>query len=193
MMVKVKINATSISIGGAYGEEITSFIGTIVNEEVGIGADSVFTANITSITNEEIAFTLLLDGEAKLGNYRVLLLLPEGVSNVSGLYRVGESNVELDYSISGNYIVFSASELGDFVMVAGEKWSVVPSSIAWWGWLLISLAIALVVSGASVGIIIAYKKGKLPIDKLKKLFIIKKKETETAEVVAENGEQHEEE
>ena len=191
-IVRVQINPISISISGVYGEEIKSFMATIANEEVGMDASSVLSAEITSITNQRIEFTLLLDGEAKVGNYKVLLLLPDGITNVAKIYRAGEPNVAIDHSISGNYVIFSVSELGEFVMVAGEKWSVVSNAIEWWGWLLISLAIVIVIAGISVGLVFAYKKGKLPIEQLRKLFVIKKHATPNAEVEVVLGEENEE-
>ena len=191
-IVRVQINPISISISGVYGEEIKSFMATIANEEVGMDASSVLSAEITSITNQRIEFKLLLDGEAKVGNYKVLLLLPDGITNVDKIYRAGEPNVAIDHSISGNYVIFSVSELGEFVMVAGEKWSVVSNAIEWWGWLLISLAIVIVIAGISVGLVFAYKKGKLPIEQFRKLFVIKKHATPNAEVEVVLGEENEE-
>lgn len=178
--IKVIINPNKISINGVYSENVTSFIGSVVNQEVGIDTNSNLSMEITSLTNDETSFKILLNDEAKPGNYKVQILLPDGMNNdVAEVYYLGNEKQALEFVVSGNYLIFETTALGNFVIVAGEPWTMVEESgIEWWGWLLISIAIAITIALSSVGVIIAYKKGKLPVEKIKNLIKLKQKTKE---------------
>lgn len=190
--VLVIINKTEIACGTVYGKEIRSLIGKIVNVETGISEGSVLTMEVSEISNEELVFNLLLDGKALEGEYLVSILIPEGMFAPKVYKNDGGNLVELESKVGGNYLIFTTSGLGEHKIVATtEKWSVVAeNSLQWWGWLLISIAIAIVISGVVV-LILLYKKGKLPVEKIKELLsrVQKKKggnENEDAEKNADN-------
>ena len=193
-VVSIIINKTSVECGNVYKGEITALIGKITNLESGIDSNATLTMAITSLSNEEVAFDILLGGQAPEGNYTVNILIPDGMKGAVKVYvKNGESYEEIESVVSGNYIIFNVTKLGGYKLVATESWDIVnDKALEWWGWLLISLAIVIVIAGISVGLVFAYKKGKLPIEQLRKLFVIKKNATSNAEVEVVLGEENEE-
>lgn len=169
--VKVVINKTEITCGSIYGEELTSLIGKVTNTEEGIFADANLTMNIIEVTEREILVNILLGGKATEGRYTVNILLPDNVTGTPQVYvNIGGEYQLLSTTIGGNYLIFQTPTLGEFKLVTDGAWFIVEKGLAWWAWLLISLAIAVVIGGSVVLVIILYKKDKLPIDKIKKLF-----------------------
>lgn len=168
--VLVVINKTEIACGTVYGKEISALIGKIVNVETGISEGSVLTMDVTSISNEELTFNILLNGESKEGNYLVSILIPDGMYSPQVYCKVNGEYVLLESKIGGNYLIFNTTSLGEYKITAnGEEWTLVnTNALEWWGWLLISIAIAIVISGVVV-LILLYKKGKLPLEKVKEL------------------------
>ncbi len=169
-MVTVVINTTEISVGTVYGKEISALIGKVVNVESGIESGSVLTMDVTSISNEELTFNVLLNGESKEGNYLVSILIPEGMYSPQVYCKVNGEYVLLESKIGGNYLIFNTTSLGEYKITAnGEAWTLVNNNaLEWWGWLLISLSIGVVIAGVVV-VILLYKKGKLPLEKVKEL------------------------
>ncbi len=115
---------------------------------------------VTLLSNEEITFDILLNGEVLEGDYMVNVLIPDGMRGEPKVYlKNGEEYVELESIVSGNYIIFSTPKLGTHRIVATEEWDIVnDGALEWWGWLLISISIAIVISGVVVFVIL-YKKG----------------------------------
>lgn len=169
--VKVVINKTEITCGSIYGEELASLIGKVTNTEEGIFADANLTMNIIEVTEREILVNILLGGKATEGRYTVNILLPDNVTGTPQVYvNIGGEYQLLSTTIGGNYLIFQTPTLGEFKLVTDGAWIIVEKGLAWWAWLLISLAIAVVIGGSVVLVIILYKKDKLPIDKIKNLF-----------------------
>ncbi|MBO5773669.1 MAG: hypothetical protein J6R44_02420, partial [Clostridia bacterium] len=193
-IISVIINKTSVECGNVYKGEITALIGKITNLESGIDSDATLTMAVTSLSNEEVLFDILLGGQALEGNYTVNVLIPDGMNGaIKVCVKNGEEYEEIESVVSGNYIIFNATKLGSYKLVATESWDIVKDkALEWWGWLLISLAIVAVIAGASVGLMLACKKGKLNVEELRKIFSIKKKATLNAEVEVVVGEENEE-
>ncbi len=181
--VKVVINPTDISCGNVYNGKLTALIGKVTNTDEGFYAGSTLTMDISHATREEIYVNILLGGKSVEGAYTVNILLPEGASGtmqvylkVDGEYRLLESRV------GGNYLIFQTPALGEFKIVTDEAWPISDSALEWWAWLLISIAIAVVISGVAV-VIVLYRQGKLPIDKIKQLF---SKKVEVSNIESQN-------
>ncbi len=170
--VRVIINLTSIACGSVYGNEISALIGMVTNMEVGIANDIALTMPVLSLSNEEIVFEVLLGGKALEGNYTVSLLIPDGLRGEPKVYLWnGTEYVEITSAVDGNYVLFNTRSLGRYKLVATEKWQIVEEDkLDWWAWLLISIAIAIVVSGSVTSVIVANKKGKISLDRIRLIF-----------------------
>ncbi|MBO5776028.1 MAG: hypothetical protein J6R35_01500 [Clostridia bacterium] len=172
-VVKVVINPLSKNVGSVYGDNINSFIGKISESTYGISADSNVSMDVVSLTNQEAIFSVLIDGEAQEGDFTINVLIPDEMLGTSlKLYKlIGDGYQEIALTANGNYVIFNTETLGVFRLATDGKWTIVDEpTIEWWGWLLISLSIVVVLVSVFT-ILIAYKKGKLPIDKVKKLIV----------------------
>ena len=79
--------------------------------------------------------------------------------------------MEITSVVDGNYVLFNTRSLGRYKLVATEKWQIVEEDkLDWWAWLLISIAIAIVVSGSVTSVIVATKKGKISLDRIRLIF-----------------------
>ena len=171
--VKVIINPQSIAIGSVYGSHLTSFIGKVSEGNLGIAIGSTLTIPIENIAKQEITFKVLIDGQAKMGNFTVNLLIPDDMagSNVK-LYKLIDGEYqEVAVTVSGNYYIFNTDSLGTFRLTTDKRFIIDENnSMEWWAWLLIATAVATIICTVVVALIM-YKKGKLSIDKVKKVLV----------------------
>ena len=183
--VKIVINPTDISCGNVYSGELTALIGKVTNTNEGIGAGLALTMNISEATREELYVNILLGGKSVAGDYTVNILLPDGTSGTQQVYlKIDGEYRLLESRMGGNYLIFQTPVLGEFKIVTDGEWPISDNTLEWWAWLLVSIAIAVVISGVAV-VIVLYKQGKLPIDKIKKLF---SKKVKVGNVESQNAE-----
>jgi len=191
--VKVIINVTSVECGNVYGKEISALIGKVTNAEVGVADGVYLTMPVITLSNEEIVFDVLLGGNALQGNYTVSILMPDGLTGQPKVYLWnGTEYVEISSVVGGNYVIFSTSSLGRYKLVATEKWQIVEDDrLDWWAWLLIAVAIVMAIGGSVTGIIIAGKKGKISLDRIRAIFKNVQKKSVDENQDASNGENDE--
>lgn len=192
-VVTVIINPNSTTCGTHYAGDITSLVGKVVNNKTGIPSGATLTMDISSLSNQEVVFNILIDGKAVEGEHLVSILLPEGMFAPKVYAKVGAEYQEIASTISGNYIIFTTSALGEHKLVsADEKWSLLEEeSMDWWAWLLISLAIAIVIGGVVV-VVLLYKKGKISFDRVLTVFKTKQNEVKQSSAQESEGENREE-
>ena len=116
--------------------------------------------------NYKVLVNILIDGEAKEGAFKVMLLLPtEFADNVPKVQVKLEDGqyVDVEAGVMGNYLIFNTQKLGKFLLSTDTSWDIVKIGpmIEWWGYLLIAIAVAIVCAGVVVCVIILKRKGLL--------------------------------
>lgn len=166
-IVKISINPNNVVLDGMYDGTFSTLLGKVVNEDEGIKNGAQLTMDVVEKDNYKVLVNILLDGEAKEGAFKVMLLLPtEFADNVPKVQVKLEDGqyVDVEAGVMGNYLIFNTQKLGKFLLSTDTSWDIVKIGpmIEWWGYLLIAIAVAIVCAGVVVCVILLKRKGLLP-------------------------------